>query len=83
MKLTVFKIYDAEYGGTYTYQYEKNKYVADNEEDKLRRNGIAYTRDEYNSVYDFVSQMEEVNDDSFTDGEALEIVLETLKEIGE
>ena len=83
MKLTVYKVFDDPddwENSTWHYEYA----TTDKEVKPLEKllADIPYHKKHYDSVYDFVSQMEEVTDDSFTDGEALEFVLETLREIG-
>ena len=79
MKLAVFVEYDGAGGTTYHYA-ERDK--ASLIEQDLNEQGIEYDRRDYASVYDFLSNCEEVASSNFTDGEALEYALETLREIG-
>lgn len=83
MKLAVFVEYDGVGGSTYNYvPRDYTDLGATAYEENLEKNGIKYDRRDYASVYDFLSNCEEVCDDSFTDGEALEYVLEVIREIG-
>lgn len=79
MKLAVFVEYDGVGGSTYYYA-EKDK--ASLIEQDLNESGLEYDRRDYASVYDFLSNCEEVSGDSFTDGEALEYVLDVLNQLG-
>ena len=79
MKLAVFVEYDGV-GGTTYYYAEQDK--ASLIEQDLNETGLEYDRRDYASVYDFLSNCEEVCDDSFTDGEALEYVLEVIRNLG-
>ena len=80
MRLWVFKIYDGV--GGITYEYSTESIGADLFEQELNERGIEYKREDYASVYDFLAQCEEVCEDSFTDGEALEYVLEVIRNLG-
>lgn len=79
MKLTVFVEYDGA-GGT-TYHYAEQDKASLIEQD-LNESGLEYDRRDYASVYDFLSSCEEVSSGNFTDGEALEYVLEVIRELG-
>lgn len=78
MKIAVFIEYDGV-GGTTYYYAEQDK--ASLIEQDLNESGAKYDRRDYASVYDFLSNCEEVCDDSFTDGEALEYVLDVLSQL--
>ena len=82
MKITVYKVYDDTDWENSTWHYE---YATTNREveylEKCLKD-VPYKKKEYESIYDFLCDTEEIKDDTFSDGEALEFVLETLKEIG-
>lgn len=83
MKIAVFVEYDGVGGSTYNYvPRDYADLGATAYEENLKRNGIEYDRQNYASVYDFLSNCEEVCSDSFTDGEALEYVLEVIRNLG-
>ena len=78
MKIAVIIEYDGVGGTTYYYAQQDSAGLI---EQALNENGIEYDRRDYASVYDFLSHCEEVCDDSFTDGEALEYVLDVLNQL--
>lgn len=78
MKITVFVEYDGVGGSTYHYAPRGKASLI---EQDLNETGAEYDRRDYASVYDFLSHCEEVCDDSFTDGEALEYVLGVLNQL--
>ena len=79
MKIAVLVEYDGV-GGT-TYHYAEQDKASLIEQD-LNESGLKYDRRDYASVYDFLSDCEEVCDGSFTDGEALEYVLDVINQLG-
>lgn len=79
MKIAVFVVYDGVGGTTYNYApLDKADDFEKEVKEGCEKHGLTYDRRDYASVYDFLSNCEEVCDDSFTDGEALEYVLEVL-----
>lgn len=78
MKIAVFVEYDGVGGTTYYYAPQDKASLI---EQDLNESGLEYDRRDYASVYDFLSNCEEVCDDSFTDGEALEYVLDVLNQL--
>lgn len=78
MKIAVFVEYDGVGGSTYYYAPQDKASLI---EQDLNESGLEYDRRDYASVYDFLSHCEEVCDDSFTDEEALEYVLDVLNQL--
>lgn len=78
MKIAVFVEYDGVGGSTYYYAEQDKASLI---EQDLNESGLEYDRRDYASVYDFLSHCEEVCDDSFTDEEALEYVLDVLNQL--
>lgn len=82
MKITVYKVYDDTDWENSTWHYEYA--TTDREVEYLEKwlTDIPYRKKQYDSVVEFIEDSEELKDDTYSDGEALEFVLETLKEIG-
>lgn len=83
MKLTVYKVFDDPddwENSTWHYEYATTDKKAESLEKLLA--DIPYRKKQYDSVVEFIEDTEEIKDDTFTDGEALEFVLETLNAIG-
>lgn len=80
MKIVVFKEYDGKTcASPYIYRYGKDIDKASLYEKQLKKKGIKYKRKDYDSVLDFLKQAEEVRDGfNFSDGDALDFVLEVL-----
>lgn len=82
MKLTVFKVYDEiEDWENSTWHYE---YALTPREVKYLERilvAVPYSKKEYDSIYDFLTNEPEIADDTYDAEEALEFVLETIKAI--
>lgn len=79
MKIAVIVEYDGVGGSTYYYAPQDSAGLI---EQVLNENGLEYDRRDYASVYDFLSNCEEVCDDGFADDEALGYVLEVINQLG-
>lgn len=82
MKITVYKVYDDNDWENSTWHYEYA--TTDKEAESLEKllTDIPYRKKQYNSVVEFIEDSEEIKDDTYSDGEALDFVLETLSAIG-
>lgn len=82
MKITVYKVYDDEDWENSTWHYEYA--TTDREIEYLEKllADIPYRKKQYESVVEFIKDNKEYKDDTYSDGEVLDFVLETLNAIG-
>ena len=82
MKLIVYKVYDDKDWDNSTWHYEYATTEREVEYLEKLLADIPYRKKQYDSMVEFIEDTEEYKDDTYSDGEALEFVLGTLKAIG-